>query len=413
MKHAVRWVRQHRAIILFFLGTAAFYFLAALWLRLGTNVYDAAGRTGICDLFGMDDYFYLPNLFSGDTISRAGSVAKHPLYALLGQLVYGVLHFCFGSVSATNLYFAVVCLQIAVMLLSLFYLYRILCRIFCVSRPVRYLLLTIYCFSFATLIFTLLCETYIYASAFLLASFYHIYRKDWGLAVLFGVLCGGFTVTNLLMWGLMLLFLTRGDWRKKVLAALSAGGLLLLLITLSPVRDTFFKELWGTASSEAFVRHFGPLGLLRRAYYFIFGSATLYIDTALTTPYGNLPGTSISFLPSGSLLVTALIALWGSLQLWALRCWRDRRVWVPLLLLAYNLVLHILRGFGILEGNLFALHHLFAQLLLVAALFLPADDSAKVRRLKTGALAAFTVGMVVVNAVGLIQLVPFLHNVLR
>ena len=151
--------------------------------------------------------------------------------------------------------------------------------------------------------------------------------------------------------------------------------------------------------------------MVRRVFFIFFGSTAFYIDTAMESPFGDFKGDAISFLPSANIFIVLLSALWLALLIFtAIRCRREKMIYAPLAVLAFNLIFHGVMQYGLKEGFLYSLHHLPAQVLIVSVPMRGAGGSKCERAVSEGFLWCYLLGELALNIPGYISLAEFISR---
>ncbi len=398
---------QDRLIFCALLGAlyvSLFFFLRA------PPLYDVAHAHGD-RLFSADDVYYASHFYS-TTLETSLRVIKHPLFIMFGWFFAHVEQAVFGVLSPRAHYELIVLFQICVSCLSTLYLDLILEEQYRLRRRDALLLCTVYALAFSTLFYTFIVESYILSSCLLMMTYYYARKGSAVPVVVLGALAAGVTVTNSIAWALIV-FLTRtGSIKRRVLLLFLGGAGFLAATALSPVGEVFFRDplsvCFGTADSYS--DHFSFFTALRYLFFLFFGSGFFFVGTQSCSPYGEFPGDALSFVPEASAPIVLAVAAWCVLLLAAV--WRGRRdplLTPPLGVLAFNLLLHGALQYGLKESFLYVLHHLSAQVLIVAVLLRAEDGGAGERRRAPEravpwAVAAFAVCLLALNVPGYARL---------
>ena len=388
----------------FFLCLAAVYGAIFAWL-CRTPFYDVAGEHND-RLFSADDVYCVTEFYAVP-MDDSARIIKHPLFIVYASLFTRAEQAVFGTVSVKSHYQVIVASQIVLSLLSTLCLERILRQQYGLGERRALLLCGVYALSFSTLFYTFVAETYILSALLLILTFYCARAgKDWA-TVLLGVCAAGVTITNAALWA-VIVWLARGGGRLRRLCLLALGGAAFCAVTaLLPVGDFFFSSIisGGLYSAQSFRDHFPLPELLVRIFFVFFGSTFYYLHTAMESPFGDYPGDALSFLPSASWPVAALALLWVGLLVWGIvRGRKSPLLWAPLGVLGCNLLLHGAVQYGLKEGFLYSLHHLPAQILLVA----PALRGEREGRWAEGAVWCCGAGVVLCNLPGYLELAAFI-----
>lgn len=383
----------HRAA---FLALAVIYLLIFLYMR-STPFYDVTSAHND-RLFSADDHYYVTEYFSAQ-IDDSPRIIKHPLLVLFGSLFTRMEGLVFGEVSIQQHYEHIVLLQMGLALLSVFYLYRILTEQYDLRQRDAVLLCAIYAFAFSTVFYTFVAESYINSALVLIMSFYYARRGNAPVTALLGVLAAGVTITNAALWAIIVLCTNSFSLLRKV-QILAAGGLVFcVLMALSPLRGIFYSTLISGALSSAhnYSDHFSLGELIRRVFFVFFGSTAFALDTMESSPFGEFPGDALSFIPHAGIGVVLAALVWVFLL--AAAVWLARKqplLYAPLAVLGANLVLHGVIQYGLKEGFLYSLHHLPAQILLVALLLRP-ETKTPLRRAVPILLSGYLLCELVIN----------------
>lgn len=379
-----------------FLVLAAVYLLIFLFLR-STPFYDVTFAHND-RLFSADDTYYVTEYFSAQ-IDDSPRIIKHPLLVLFGSLFTRAEGLMFGEVTIQQHYEHIVLLQIGLALLSVFYLYRILMEQYELRQRDALLLCAIYSFAFSTVFYTFVAESYINSALVLMMSFYYARKGNAPATALLGVLAAGVTITNAALWAIIVLCTNSFSLLRKIQILGTGGAVFCVLMALSPLRGMFYSTLISGALSSAhnYSDHFTVVELARRVFFVFFGSTAFALDTTDASPFGEFPGDALSFIPHASLGVVLAAFVWVLLVIFAV--WVGRKqslLWAPLAVLGANLVLHGVIQYGLKEGFLYSLHHLPAQILLVALLLRPKADST-LRRIIPILLGGYLLCELVIN----------------
>lgn len=360
-------------------------------------------------LFSADDVYYSTKFFSS-VMDNSPRVIKHPLLIFFGCVFTRLEGLLLGAVSVKTHYGLIVGLQICLSLLSTVYLERILREQYGLRQRHALLLCAIYALAFSTLFYTFVAESYIISGLLLMMTFYYARRENGVVCVLLGVLTAGVTITNAVLWAIIVCLANRGPWRRR-LAILALSAVSFCVITaILPVGRPFFTQIISGAlgSARNYSDSFGLAETLTRIFFVFFGSVSFYLHTAAQSPFGEFQGDALSFLPSASPLIVAASLVWLALLLWAVvRRRKDPLLWAPLGVLGCNLALHGVIQYGLKEGFLYSLHHFPAQIL-IAALFLDQRESRGLyRRGAEGTLWCYLLCELVLNLPGYFALAQF------
>lgn len=396
-----------RRRLLFFAGLAVLY--GVVFLALCRTPFFDVTNAHNDRLFSTDDVYYATHFFSA-VMDDSARIIKHPLLIVFGCLFTRLEGLVFGAVSLKRHYELIVAFQICLSLLSTVYLERILRLQYGLRQRCALLVCAVYALAFSTLFYTFVAESYIISALLLMMTFYYARAQNGPAAVLLGVLAAGCTITNAVLWA-VIVWLTRcRPWRQR-LAVLVLGGAVFCAVTaLLPVGQTFFAKIifGGLGSAQSFRDQFSLLEALVRTFFVFFGSTAFYLHTAAQSPFGDFPGDALSFLPSAAPLVVAAALVWLGLLVWAAaRRRRDPLLWPPLGVLGCNLLLHGAIQYGLKEGFLYSLHHLPAQVLIVALALKPEGEGGE-RRGVEAVLWGYLICELALNIPGYLELARFI-----
>ena len=394
-----------------FLGfTAVFAVLAALYIA----AFAAVSRTPFYDvtgahndrLFSSDDVYYVTEFFS-DTMDDSPRVIKHPLLIVFGCVFTKAERLVLGEISWKHHYQLIVLTQMVCSLLSSVFLDLILEKQYGMKPRRALLLCAIYSLSFSTVFYTFVAESYIGSSLILIMTFYFAREKKSVMTALLGVMAAGITITNAVLWAIIVLC-CGGVKKRTVLTLLCAGAAFCAVVAALPIRGAFFGNIiaGGINSAHNFTDRFTFGETLRRIFFVFFGSTAFYLDTVNASPFGEFEGDALSFVPSASAAVVIVSAVWLAFLVYAaVRYRRDKMLLAPLAVLAVNLILHGAVSYGLKEGFLYSLHHLPAQMLIAA---LPLARGEGKCRWETAVLGAYLVCVLVLNVPGWRELAAFM-----
>lgn len=396
--------RDRTARLIFFAALALLYVALFLLLRQ-TQLFQVAGRHNDW-LFSCDDLYYSTRFFSAE-MDGSARIIKHPLLVVFGWLFTCVEGLVFGQISAGAHYCLIVIMQMAASYLTVLLLDRILEEQWRLRTGDALLMCAAYALAFSSLFYTFVAESFILSGLMLMASFYFAGRGNtWATAAL-GVLCAGVTITNALLWA-VIVWLSGWSWRRKLAVSAAAGVCFCALVALLPVRTVFYTTILHGAVNSArnYSDSFPILEWAARVFFAFFGSTAFYLDTAEQSPFGDFAGDALSFLPLAPVWIVLVCLAWlGLLVLAAVRGRKDRRLWPVLGVLGLNFLLHGVIQYGLKEGFLYSLHHFGAQTLLMASLLGRGPRERGAARIS---MAVWIACLVVFNLPGYIQLSEFL-----
>lgn len=373
------------------------------------GIYNISEKTHNDRFFSMDDAYYVQHFYSTQ-LDDTGRIVKHPLLVAFGHYFTLAERLVLGEKTVEHHYMLIILFQIFVQILALACLYKTLSKHYRLKSGHAVLLTLIYGFSCASILFTLIAESYVFSGALLIFTQWFILKKKPIPVVIMGILLGGVTITNLFIWGLLVLFYEDKFYKRVIMAAVGGLGLLLVIFVL-PVRDVFFSQVFDVfiSSPENYRDQFSILECAKYGLYALFGSTWFFIDTANASPFGQFPGSAVSFIPLAPVYVDLFMGLWIVLLLLSVIVNRKNRlIWAPCAVLAFNLVLHVVVQYGLKEGSLYSLHHAFAQVMIVGGLLGMREEksrlTARIRQIASISLILFFLAMVLINTPKLLVL---------
>ena len=406
------FIARHRLIIAF-TSVCLVVYTGLLLLLNGAGIYEIGEGTNNDRFFSMDDVYYITRIYSPD-MDTSLRIVKHPLFIVFGNITARLFNALWENPGYPSTYILVIVLQIFLQLLALIYLYKILSEFYRPGNRVILILLAIYAFSVSSLAFTLIAESYIFSGAALIMSYYYLLKKNTAAAIILGIITAGITITNFAVWVIMAVLLTEGRKRKLLIVSVTTSAFV-LTITITPASLLFFNNFLTVMVSSPgnYSDSFDLYAVIVRCLYSFFGSTVFFIDTIKESPFGQFPGRAISFLPGSGGLIPALMLLWAGLLIYsAVLNLRNRLLYVPMAVLAFNLVLHGVLQYGLKEAFLYSLHHFFAQALIIASVFLPDGKNAlKVKKPASALLALlvfFFAGEILLNAAGYMEFYAYI-----
>ncbi len=420
--------RRESRYLACFVAVCLVFYITVLCLLNSIGIYNINKNSNNDRFFSLDDVYYSVNIYSIHMESSL-RVVKHPLFMVFGNIFTYCEKALLGNIGINSHYLLIIVLQIMVQILALIYLFKILREFYRLDMKYVFLLLAIYAFSVSAFIFTFFAESYIFSGAALIMSYYFILKKNVPVSILLGVIVTGITITNFVIWAIMVMLLVGGVKRKVTMLAASAA-ILTVLVSVFPVGRIFFKNFFHVfgSSPRNYSDNFDLYGMAIRTIYSIFGTTVFYVDTVNQSPFGEYIGKAVSFVPSSNIPIFLMILLWiGLLAYSAIKNFRSRLLLAPLAILVFNLLLHGIRQYGLKEAFLYSLHHFFAQILMVAAVFSPAGHNAanrlaerlpveevlqetRARRVIFALLLVFFAGEIVLNLKGYIEFYHYIFT---
>jgi hypothetical protein len=410
-------LKKHKGITIYLAGFLILYMLIGMWFN-NLKFYNITPNTNNDRLFSMDDAYYTQNIYSLN-IDTSLRIIKHPFFTVYAHWFTEAERFIFGDITIQHHYWLIVASQIILAVLSILYLYLSLIQHFQLKRWQAYILTTIYGLSISVILHTMVAESYIFSSLCLIMTYYYSQRKKAISVVILGILTTGITLTNGLLWALLVIF-SRFKLIDSLIIGLSSAISFLAAAYMLPIGRVFYKNLFFVLhnSTQNYCDNFGWLEVFQRMLYNIFGNTFFYVETMFSSPFGKFPNKAISFVPMGSTVLTIIISAWLILLFYsAAKNHKNNLVYGPMAVIAANLAIHVFKQYGLKEGFLYGLHHQFAQLFLVAGLFMILNEKKSETGKKTyinniliGFLVIFIIGEVVFNLMGFAELQWFLQG---
>ncbi|MBQ3307524.1 MAG: glycosyltransferase family 39 protein, partial [Bacilli bacterium] len=302
-------------------------------------------------------------------------VSVHPLFILFVQPI------CFLLSGITlNKMIAIILLSSFVSSLSVVFLYKILNRIQ-KNQNLSLIISLIYLFSFSNIIFTAGIETYNFASLFLILLWYYFILKEkeldktsYILLVLLGITSFAFTITNIIIFGIILLLLLMNKKITLKNAILVGITVILSVFVLNIGQKLIWNNtpfFWITNVSEE-TTNFGnnniSLHNIKNVIENDYSNSLISPSIGLKVKYGstfNGQNYIISFQKMNVIGILFLVVFYGLLAMVLIRNFmKNKYLNIGLLLaLAFNTCLHIIYGN---DGTfLYSLHFLYLIILLL------------------------------------------------
>ena len=407
-KHITFRVPTHKFFIVIF----AVFLYGGLFASLyfNTSLYSIGENTNNDRFFSMDESYYVTKIYSVEH-EQTTRIVKHPLFMTGANLFSKAERLIFGEISVRHHYRNIILTQIALMLISLIFLIKILDEQYHLRFVEILPLSLIYILSNSLLIFTLIAESYIWSAAALVMFLYYLNKKKYAAVTVLFAVCTGITVTNAMIC-VLLLFFAGIPLKKKLITAFLSVLLFSALVVITPAREIFFENLTGVfvSSPRNYRDHFSFVEVLVRGIFAIFGSPLFYLDTERISPFGDFPGRAISFSPNSDGITLIFILLWIAILVFAIiTAKKTAFLYLPVIALFCSIFLHGVLQYGLKEGFLYSLHHLFAQILIAAGLF--CGKSRFPKNLAVIALYVIVAGELFLNTRGLIELYGYIKAV--
>lgn len=157
-------------------------------------------------------------------------------------------------------------------------------------RPIYcFLLSLVFLFSNATIISSLIVESFVFSSTLLIMSYYYISKKKPLISGLLGALVLGTTITNIVIWGIMLILLNLIDMKyiiKTILYFILSCIIIYFSIWiiesnyLNFLSTNFFDIIFENQEKFSVVMSISES--IKYAFYYLGISGLFYIDTVNT-----------------------------------------------------------------------------------------------------------------------------------
>jgi len=386
MKEKALKIIKKDNFLLIILVLISFSTLFSLSMKLRrSNVYND-DITMLSDRFySYDDLYYAKRIYANmpsDFYKNIQStIVKHPLLTF-GGLTYGNLKTHYAKdVAFVNHYHLIVCIQITLTLISIAYLFIILKDIIKIKKGHAFILSLIYLFANATIISSLIIESFAISSALLIMSYYYLSNKNYLIAGIFGSIIMGITLTNAFIWGIMVLFLIGfKDYKKIIKTLLTCLVSTIIILSLMYLSNStfmeylfkdFFKIIFDNA--DKFKADYSLFNTIKSSFYYLVASSLFYINTVGKSQIGDYSGEAISFIPKANILLTTLsLSIFLLIIIPQIKTYikeKDKHILTCFIILIFNFVLHIGFKFGLYEAFLYTPHFLFTFILLLGTLF--------------------------------------------
>lgn len=371
--------QNKKLLFLIILLCISFCFLGSNFISLAKhNVY--SNKYYIKDRFySYDDIYYMESIFNGNDYvkyNKPYTAVKHPLLTINANKYIKATNSIISDTSNDNHFVRVEFLQLLFSFIGIVYLYLILTNIIKLKPIYAFLLGLVFLFSNATIISSLIVESFIFSSTLLIMSYYYISKKKPLISGLLGALVFGTTITNVVIWGIMVIMLNLDDFKniiKTILYFVLSCIIILFLIWIiesdylkyvsSIFLDTIFEN------QERFSNFMSISESIKYAFYFLGISGLFYVDTVNTDQLGRNLGLAISFIPSAKILVTLLVSsIYITIITLSVKLIREleKNIFACYGIILFNIYLHFILKFGLIEAFLYTPHFIFAIIILFA-----------------------------------------------
>lgn len=373
-------MKQNKKILfLIILLCISFCFLGSNFISLKNhNVY--SNKHYIKDRFySYDDIYYIESIFNGndyEKYNRAYTAVKHPLLTFNANKITKVADSFIDDNSINNHFVRVECLQLLFSIIGVIYLYLILTNVIKLRPIYCFLLSLVFLFSNATIISSLIVESFVFSSTLLIMSYYYISKKKPLISGLLGALVLGTTITNIVIWGIMLILLNLIDMKyiiKTILYFILSCIIIYFSIWiiesnyLNFLSTNFFDIIFENQEKFSVVMSISES--IKYAFYFLGISGLFYIDTVNTDQLGRNMGYAISFIPSAKILITLLVStIYITIATFSIKLIKEleKNTFACYGIILFNIYLHFILKFGLTEAFLYTPHFIFAIIILFA-----------------------------------------------
>ena len=331
--------------------------------------------------YSLDDLHYATRIYNPDKDNMTGpmnlfSSVKHPLLSFNAHIFSSAEKMINKDIPFIRHHLNIIFIQLITSLIGIIFLYKTLSEIIKLSKFQSFLLTLIYLFSNTILITTVITDSFIFGATSLIVAYYLLSKQKYILSGILGSLIFGITITNVVIWGIMVLAL--GGFRLKPLLKIfysfSITTLLVVLIMylynsayLYMIMSNFFKVI--KINAELFKMDYNLLITIRNGFYYLFGAAFFYINTTNTTPLGLNKNMTISFLPSANVWISFLgISMLLLIVIFLIKNIKnkDKNIIACFFIIIFNIILHCAFKFGLNEAFIYTSHILFVYIILLA-----------------------------------------------
>ncbi len=329
--------------------------------------------------YSYDDLYYVYHIYNPDPevkYKKFESVIKHPLLVFGANYTSQLESEIYPELTFEQHYQNVVNIQVICTTIGTIFIFLILYNIFEVNVIYSFILSIIYLLANCTIISTILVESFACSAMLLVLSYYFISKKNVWISGLLGALILGTTITNVVIWGIMVLFLNGfkeyKTYLKMILSFLiSSGGILLLIYVIEPaylelIREKLFDIVEYNIQTFKYNGNNGQS--LRNVFYYLFVSPWFYIDTVDANQLGIGIGKSISFIASANIyLVVFTSFMYFFIGLFISKIFKkyNKNILTCTIILLFNLVLHYGYKFGLYEAFLYTPHFFYIFIFLI------------------------------------------------
>ena len=360
---------KHYMIITYMLITFTIFFVVASFIKNETNYYSSNLQARWDDILSYDDMYHARIVYSGYENYEAiiGTITKHPFILVIGKIVYIIENIFCNIDDKTDHYFNIVVFQIILNMISIFYLYKILKEQYNLKDKWCLLLLTIYNLATVSLLGIFIIDSFIISATLLIISYYYLSKQKLVMSTILGILIAGVCITNSLAFAIMAICLLKKKkdiFKVGISCILGFSALTLLLPYREILFKGFFSEVHNQVNLYVLNKDEGIVQYLKLVFYYLLTSPIFFLDMKHTQS-NQLD--SVKFELSASLgIIIVTIIFFIFLVYNIIKNLKNRKALAVSLVLLYNIFIHAIIGFGLLEATIYGLHFLFAEILLFA-----------------------------------------------
>lgn len=373
-------------------------------MKKDTKFYDANLPYRWDMIISYDDMHYARNIYA-DTDKDYATSIKHPL---LVTLAHGFVHIeekLFPPKDSTDHYYHIVLLQIILNLLSVIYLYKILKEHIGLKNEWSFLLLTIYELATVSILGTFFVESFIISSTLLIMSYYYLAKQKLIPSIILGILTTGITITNAIPFALMSICLLK---KKKDIFITGISCILgsILILLMIPERDYILTNFFSVLNdNKKYIAKSNET--IKYAFNYLLISPFLFIKQSYVFNKKDL--LCVRFTTDTNIFVAIFIIIIFSLMAYCIiKNIKNRNMLAATFVLIFNFILHIVFKFGLTEATIYALHFLFAEIIILAFSFKIESKNKKVIAITLIILVLIL--QIVYNTTGFIEILTTFNN---
>lgn len=341
--------------------------------------------------FSLDDKYYTESVFNPQMVKPSescGLAVKHPLMIVFGNRFAAIEAQIFSNInnSTSRHYTDIILFQILLTTVGVIILYKIFREIIKIDKIKSLLLCLIYLVSNSTIIFTLFVDSFIYSSFLIILAYYMLSKKKYVLSGVIGALIFGVTITNVIIWAILVLFLIGFKDIKgliKIGSSFLFTSLIIFIFVLTPeysdyICNNFFNVV--NENSKEFTDKYEVIDIVKPFFHFMCVAPLFYINIVNTDHRGLSLGKAISFTPDCNSILSIVTVIWFSIILYTIiKKYKNKNVVACSMVLLYNLLLHGGKQFGLKEAFLYSTHHFSLQLILISICLIDSKHEKKLK----------------------------------